>query len=230
MGSEIAFTGDGGELRGYLARAETAHASPDVGAPGVIVLQEWWGLVDHVKDVCDRLAAAGFHALAPDLYAGRSTTKPDEAGKLMMALDIAATERALRGAVARLRAEPGVAGDKVGVIGFCMGGQLALFAAAANPGIGACVDFYGIHPSVSVDFAKLEAPVLGFFAEHDAFVDGRAVAALVSALAEAGKRFEIHRYLDARHAFFNDSRPEVYHPGHAADAWQKTLAFFRSHL
>ncbi len=223
MGESVTFLVDDRPLQGYLAQANGP-------APGVIVLQEWWGLVDHIREVCDRLAAAGFHALAPDLYAGRATTKPDEAGKLMMALDVPATEGTLRGAVAHLLAQPGVTGPKVGIVGFCMGGQLALYAAAENPQIGACVDFYGVHPSVKVDFARLEAPVLAFFAEHDAWVDGRAVAALSGALAESGKRFAVHRYLDAHHAFFNDSRPEVFHPAHAADAWQKTLAFLQAHL
>jgi carboxymethylenebutenolidase len=223
MGDLIALGDDGGGLAGYLARA----SQPD--APGVIVLQEWWGLVPHVKDVCDRLADAGFHALAPDLYAGRAATRPDEAGKLMMALDIAATERTLRLAVDRLLAESG-AGRKVGVVGFCMGGQLALYAAAENPQIGACVDFYGVHPNVRVDFAKLEAPVLAYFAEHDAHVDARAAIALMTAMADAGKRLEVHRLLDARHAFFNDSRPEVFHADHAAAAWQRTLTFLRANL
>ncbi len=224
MGGIITFGDDGAVRQGYLARAARADA------PAVIVLQEWWGLVDHVKDVCDRFAAAGFHALAPDIYAGRATTKPDEAGKLMMALDIAATERTLRLAVGRLLQEPGCRVAKVGAVGFCMGGQLALYAATENPAIGAVVDFYGIHPNVAVDFAKLEAPVLGFFAEHDAFVDARAVIGLMRAMADAGKRLEIHRLLDARHAFFNDTRPEVFHAEHAAAAWHRTLAFLSANL
>ncbi len=224
MGETIDFDGNGQRFSGYLARA----AGP--AAPGVIVIQEWWGLVGHVRDLCDRFAAAGFNALAPDLYAGRSTDKPDEAGKLMMALDMAATEKALKGAVDFLKADATTAPGKVGVIGFCMGGQLALYAAAENPNIGACVDFYGIHPNVSVSFARLEAPVLGFFAERDSFVDAAAVIGLMSAMHAAGKRLEVHRYLDCDHAFFNDSRPEVYHAAHAADAWNKTLRFFRQHL
>lgn len=224
MGETIDFDSNGRTFTGYLARADAERA------PGLIVIQEWWGLVGHVRDLCDRFAAAGFNALAPDLYAGRSTDKPDEAGKLMMALDIAETEKALRGAVAFLKADAAQETGKVGVVGFCMGGQLALYAAAENPDIGACVDFYGIHPNVNVDFGKLEAPVLGFFAERDTFVDAPAVVGLMTAMHDAGKRLEVHRYLDCDHAFFNDSRPEVYHAAHSADAWNKTLRFFRQHL
>ncbi|MCC6621778.1 MAG: dienelactone hydrolase family protein [Deltaproteobacteria bacterium] len=224
MGSIIEFEGDGQTFQGYLASADMSNA------PGVIVVQEWWGLVDHVKDLCDRMAAEGFNALAPDLYAGRSTTRPDEAGKLMMALDIARTEVAMRGAIAHLLAAPGTRPGPVGVVGFCMGGQLALFAAAENPTVGAAVDFYGIHPAVTVDVAKVSGPVLAFFAEHDGFVDAAAMVGLVQRFADAGKRLEVHRYLDADHAFMNDTRPEVYHPAHARDAWARTVAFLHQYL
>ena len=146
---------------GYLA-------TPEAGSgPGVVVIQEWWGLVDHIKDVADRFAAAGFVALAPDCYDGQTTASPDEAGKLMMALEIDAAEKTLRGAIDYLLSRDDVTSTSVGTVGFCMGGQLSLYAACANPRVGACVDFYGIHPSVQPDLASLRAPVLGFFAEND---------------------------------------------------------------
>ncbi|MFO0748827.1 MAG: dienelactone hydrolase family protein [Myxococcota bacterium] len=233
MGRIITFHANGQEFQGYLALAEGT-----VAAPGVIVIQEWWGLVDHVKDLCERFAAAGFHALAPDLYAGRATTKPDDAGRMMMALDIHQTELALRGAVEALLTVPtspptrgaGTPHPKVGCVGFCMGGQLALLAAAENPQIGATVDFYGIHPKVHVDFAKVSGPVLAFFAEHDESVGVGAMMQLAGAFQANKKRLEVHRYLDAHHAFFNDTRPEVFHPQHAADAWARTKAFLEQYL
>lgn len=224
MGDIITFESSGQTLQGYLASAQQS------GAPGLIVMQEWWGLVDHVKDLCERFAAAGFNALAPDLYAGRSTKRPDEAGKLMMALDIAGAERTMRAAVDQVLAAPGTRPGRVGAVGFCMGGQLALYAAAENVKIGAAVDFYGIHPSVTVDVAKVSGPVLAYFAEHDTYVDHKAMVGLVQAFAAHGKRLEVHRLLDAHHAFMNDTRPEVYHPEHAEAAWARTVAFFHQHL
>ncbi|OYT70942.1 MAG: hypothetical protein CFK52_09505 [Chloracidobacterium sp. CP2_5A] len=211
-------------VAGYLS------VPPD-GGPGVIVLQEWWGLVPHIEAVADRFAAAGYTAFAPDLYEGKATASPDEAGKLMMALNIGETAKRLRVVVAALLAHPSTQGHpKVGVIGFCMGGQLALYAACDNPDIGACVDFYGIHPNVKPDFAKLSAPVLGLFAEKDAFVTPEAVAALRHELDRHGKAYEFDTYPGTDHAFFNDTRPEVYHADAAYDAWDRVQRFFKAHL
>lgn len=223
MGEMISFNGNGSIYNGYLARAED-------GGPGVIVLQEWWGLVGHIKNVADRFAEEGFTALAPDLYGGESTNDPDEAGSLMMALNIADTEKALRGAVDALLAHDDCSSDKAGVVGFCMGGQLSLFAAATNPKVGACVDFYGIHPNVHPPFEKLEAPVLGFFAEHDAHASPEAVGKLSELLDSLGKEHEFHLYSGTQHAFFNDGRPEVYDAKAAEDAWARTLGFFDEKL
>jgi carboxymethylenebutenolidase len=224
MGATVEFAANGKTAGGYLA-------TPVSGAgPGVIVIQEWWGLVRHVRDVADRFAGAGFVALAPDLYHGRSTTSPDEAGKLMMALEIDRAERDLRGAIDFLLARDDVAGDRVGTVGFCMGGQLSLFAACANARVGACVDFYGIHPNVTPDLASLQAPVLGFFAERDGFAPPEAARKLESDLRAAGKDVEVTIFSGADHAFFNDSRADVYHAGYAAECWSRMLAFYRRHL
>ena len=224
MGAMVEFAANGRTAGGYLA-------TPASGAgPGVVVIQEWWGLVPHVKEVADRFAGEGFVALAPDLYDGRSTTSPDEAGKLMMALEIDRAERDLRGAIDFLRARDDVAGTRVGTVGFCMGGQLSLFAACANASVGACVDFYGIHPNVAPDLAGLEAPVLGFFAERDGFVPPEAARKLESDLRAAGKEVDITIFDGADHAFFNDSRPDVYHAGYAAECWTRMVAFYRRHL
>lgn len=223
-GSMIRFQGNGNSYDGYLAVPESGSG------PGVIVLQEWWGLVGHIKSVADRFAEAGFVALAPDLYLGKTADEPEEAGKLMMALNIAETEKVLSGAVDALSSQPGVISAKIGVVGFCMGGQLSLFAACINPKIGACVDFYGIHPNVHPDWSRLNAPVLGFFAEHDAYASPAAVAVLGDQLSEAGKAFEFKTYRDTHHAFFNDDRPGVYSAEAAADSWARMNDFFRTNL
>jgi carboxymethylenebutenolidase len=186
--------------------------------------------VPHIKDIADRYAAEGFVALAPDLFHGRSTTSPDEAGKLMMALNVGETEKDLRGAVDYLAEHAAVTSSKVGSVGFCMGGMLSLYAATKNPRIGACVVFYGGHPAFKPDLETLQAPMLGLYAGKDTFVTPEGVRELESRLRELGKEAEIVIYDDADHAFFNDTRPEVYHPEYAADAWRRTVAFFRKNL
>jgi carboxymethylenebutenolidase len=223
MGDRITFKANGASTAGYLAR-------PKGRGPGIIVIQEWWGLVPHIEDVADRFAAEGFVALAPDLFHGRTTRSPDEAGKMMMALRIDDAERDLAGAIDYLAAQPEVSVKKVGTIGFCMGGALSLFAASKNPEVGACVVFYGGHPAVKPDLAALQAPVLGIYAGKDSFVSPSVVATLDAELTRLGKRHEFHTYPGADHAFFNDARPEVYDPAAAGDAWSRTLAFFRREL
>ncbi|MBV8857177.1 MAG: dienelactone hydrolase family protein [Acidobacteria bacterium] len=223
-GQMIEFQSNGGTAQGYLSLPESGHG------PGVVVIQEWWGLVPHIKDVADRFAAAGFVALAPDLYHGDVARSPDEAGKMMMALNIAQTEKDLRGAVEYLLNQEATEGDGVGTVGFCMGGALSLYAASKNERVAACVVFYGIHPKVEPDFENLRAPVLGLFAEKDKSVPPEAVRALEEKARAHGKSIETHTYPGTDHAFFNDTRPEVYDADAAADAWRRTLEFFREHL
>jgi carboxymethylenebutenolidase len=223
-GTMVEFPSNGGACKGYLA------APPTGAGPGVIVLQEWWGLVDHIKDVCDRFAAAGYVALAPDLFHGESATSPDAAGKLFMALNIAETEKDMRGAIDHLLSRAETTGDTVGSVGFCMGGQLSLYAACANPKIGACVDYYGVHPNVHPGIPNLSAPVLGFFAENDGFVTADVVQKLEKQLKDAGKQVEFHTYKGANHGFFNDTRPENYNEEAAKDTWKRMLDFFQKHL
>jgi carboxymethylenebutenolidase len=194
----------------------------------VIVIQEWWGLVDHIKNVCDRFSDEGFVALAPDLYHGQTTTSPDEAGKMMMALRIDEAEQDLSGAVQYLLDHDAVTGDKVGVVGFCMGGALSLYAASKNSNIGACVVFYGIHPNVKPDLPNLQAAVLGNYAENDAYVTPDIARQLEQQLKTLGKQVDFKIYPGTDHAFFNDTRPEVYNAQAAADAWQRTIQFLRS--
>jgi carboxymethylenebutenolidase len=147
-----------------------------------------------------------------------------------MAMRVDQAERDLAGAIDHLAAQPEVSSKKVGTVGFCMGGALSLFAASKNPEVGACVVFYGGHPNIKPDLAALPAPVLGFYAGKDGFVTPQAVTALDEELTRLGKRHDFHTYPDADHAFFNDHRPEVYDAAAAADAWDKTLAFFKSEL
>jgi carboxymethylenebutenolidase len=223
-GNMITFPSNGSNAQGYLA------VPPSGKGPGVIVIQEWWGLVDHIKDVCDRFAAEGFTVLAPDLYDGQATKSPDEAGKMMMALNISEAEKKLRGAVDHLMRLENVDSVKVGVVGFCMGGQLALYTATVNRNVAAVVDFYGIHPHVKPDFTKLEGPVLGLFAEKDKSVPQEAIQRLQQDIKAAGKTCDIYVYPNVDHAFFNDTRPTVYSKTAAEDAWERTLRFFRENL
>jgi carboxymethylenebutenolidase len=223
-GRMIEFKSNGGVAQGYLSVPESG-----VG-PGVVVIQEWWGLVPHIKDVADRFAAEGFVALAPDLYHGDVAKSPDEAGKMMMALNISQTEKDLRGAVQYLLDAEETTGEAVGTVGFCMGGALSLYAASKNQQVGACVVFYGIHPKVEPDFDNLRAPVLGVFAGKDKSVTPDAVRALEETMRKHGKSIESHTYPDSDHAFFNDTRPEVYDADASADAWRRTIEFLRANL
>ena len=223
-GTIVEFSSNGTTASGYLSKPESGKG------PGVIVIQEWWGLVDHIKDVADRFAREGFVALAPDLYHGKTTKSPDEAGKLFMALNIDRAEKDLRGAIQFVLAQEQTDGGKVGTVGFCMGGQLSLYAACANPNVGACTNFYGIHPNVHPNIAGLQAPVLGIFAEKDGSVTPDAARKLEAQLKSAGKQTEFHIYPGVSHAFFNDTRPEVYNEVYAKESWQRMLKFFRQHL
>ena len=224
MGEMVEFPVSGGSIKGYEAVPQQG------GGPGVVVIQEWWGLVDHIKDVSDRFAAAGFVALAPDLYHGKTTKSPDEAGKLMMALRIDEAEKELSGAVDYLLKHDAVTSKRIGVVGFCMGGALSLYTATKNANIGAAVVFYGGHPKVKPDLPNLHAPVLGLYAEKDGFVTPQLVRDLESKLKALGKQIEVVMYPGTDHAFFNDSRPEVYNEKAAADAWQRTVDFLHKHL
>src|SRR5262245_36817044 len=154
----VTFPSNGGTAPGYLA------APPDRKGPGVVVIQEWWGLVPHIKAIADRFAAEGFLALAPDLYHGKATKSPDEAGKLMMAMNIGQAERDLAGAAAFVARHSANSTGRVGTVGFCMGGALSLYAASKNPAVSAAVVFYGGHPKVQPDLPALEAPLLGLYA------------------------------------------------------------------
>jgi carboxymethylenebutenolidase len=220
MEEVIAFESNGGSADGYLARPQSGRG------PGVVVVQEWWGLNDQIKGVADRFAAEGFTALAPDFYHGKATTEPDEAGKLLMALNIDQVAKDGRGAAKYLAEETG---GKVGIVGFCMGGQLALLIGTVSPDLGAVVDMYGIHPAVKPDFTTMKAPVLALFGGADEANPPEARAALAKELETAGVSYTMDVYPKPGHAFMNETG-EGYDPEAAADAWRRIIEFFRRHL
>ena len=215
MGSIIEFKRpDGGRTKGYLAEAGK-------GKPGVLVLQEWWGLNDQICGVADRFARAGFNALAPDLYNGRVTSKPDEANHLMTGLDFpGATTQDIRGAAQHVKA----LGGKVAVMGFCMGGALTVAAAVHVSEVSAGMCFYGIPPADFADPGKIKIPFQGHFANQDDWCTPAAVDALEKSMKETGRKPEIHRY-DAKHAFFNERAVGIYDPACANLAWVRMMTF-----
>ena len=210
---------------GYLAQPDD-----DQLHPGIVVIQEWWGLVPHIKDVTERFAREGFVALAPDLYHGQAADEPDEARKLAMALDAQRAVQEIAAAARYLRKSEAVAPKKIGTIGWCMGGGLSLSTAAYHSDlIGAAVAFYG-RPLTAGDTAKLKVPVLGLYAEHDHSIPIEAVQAFEEELKKHGVPHEVQLYPETQHAFFNDTRPQIYNEAAAQAAWQKSLAWFRKYL
>jgi len=223
MGTMISFPKtSGGTAQGYLAEATNPKA------PGVVVIQEWWGVQGQIKAVCDRLAAAGFHALAPDLYGGKVVPYHDKAAAsaAMAALDFkAATDEAVRGAVTFLKAR----GGKVGLTGFCMGGAVTVLGAVRIPELSAAVCFYGIPPDGVAAPKDVRVPLQGHFASDDDWCSPAVVDEFEQKLKAAGKTFEIHRY-QGHHAFMNSERKDAYGAEAAELAWTRCLAFFRKHL
>jgi len=222
MGQMIEFRSNGGTAQGYLAG--------DSG-PGVLVIQEWWGLNDHIKSIVDRFAAEGFVALAPDLYHGETTTEPDGAGKLMMAMNINEASKEMSGAIDELQRRTGR--TKVGVIGFCMGGGLALVVTAKRPdAIAASAPFYGLIPweGAQPDWSAVTAKIEGHYAADDEYFTPENAEALQTQLRALGKDATLLVYPEVDHAFFNDTRPEVYDEDAAKTAWLRVLDLFRTEL
>lgn len=221
----VEFPANEAPMPGFLARPQGEGPFP-----GVIVVQEWWGLDDHIKDVAQRFAQEGFAALAPDLYRGKVTKEPDEAQKLMMALDMNRASQELARAADYLARQPFLRGRGIGAIGFCMGGGLALTLACDSPHIRAAAPFYGVNPEPIDKVGNLRGPVLAVYAEHDQWVTPQVAQQLRSALERHGKQFDVRVYPGTLHAFFNDRRPEVYNEAAARDAWQRVLSLFRQNL
>jgi carboxymethylenebutenolidase len=223
-GEMITMQVNGSSMPGHLSIPEQTPA------PGIIVLQEWWGLEPHIKDVAGRFAAAGFVALAPDLYRGVVVDEPDEARKLAMELEHDKACSEIDSAARYLLGREEVSGDKVGVIGFCMGGGLTLKVGCRSDVAGAAVVFYGRNPDPIDEVKNLNCPLLGIYGEADAGIPPSEVDRLRDALADAGKTdFDLHIYPDAPHAFFNDRRAS-YREDASRDAWEKTIRFFNEHL
>lgn len=220
MGELIEFRRpDGKTAPGYLA-------APQGSGPGIVVIQEWWGLNEQIKRTADRLAAVGYRALVPDLFRGELAKNSQEANHLMGHLDFPqAAQQDVRGALQHLKQ----GGGKAGVLGFCMGGALTIIAAAKVPETDAAVCFYGIPPAEAADPSTIRIPLLAHFATQDDWCNPTAVAGLENSLRAGGVPYELHRYY-AHHAFFNEARPEVYDKAAAQLAWDRTVTFLRKHL
>jgi carboxymethylenebutenolidase len=219
---------DGQSVAGYLAEPE--HAA---GAPGMVVIQEWWGLNDQIKGVADKLAAAGYRSLVPDLYRGKVALAANEAQHLMTGLNFGdAAGQDVRGAVQYLKASGSA---KVGVTGFCMGGALTVLSAVNVPEADAAVVWYGFPPLEYVDATKIKAPMLGHYATEDEAFPIAKVDELEQKLRAASVNFQFHRY-DAKHAFANETADSKnlpmlkYDPSAAALAWKRTMEFLALHL
>ncbi|MGH3852095.1 MAG: dienelactone hydrolase family protein [Pseudonocardiaceae bacterium] len=222
----VTFGSDGSAGHGYLALPESGRG------PGVVVIQEWWGLTSHIADVANRLADEGFVALAPDLYGGTTTHDAAEAAKLMRDLPVTQAARDLGGAVDYLLGHEAVTSSQLGAVGFCMGGGFVLvLAAQQGDKIGAAVPFYGALVEEYPGFANLSAPLLGHFGERDAFVSPDQVQALAATIEEQSGHAPDFRFYPAGHAFFNDENMlGTYDPAQAAKAWDATVRFLREHL
>ena len=210
---------DGGHLDAYLSDIDKSR-------PCVIIIQEWWGLNDHIKSIVDRFEFEGFNALAPDLYHGRITKDADEASHMMDGLDFpGAVHQDIAAALDYLK----TINPSVAVMGFCMGGALTIGAAARLDGFKAAVCFYGVPPKAFADPAEIKIPFQGHFGQKDDWVTPAVVADLTASMTKAGNPPEVYSY-DADHAFFNRTRPEVYNAEASEGAWTRMMAFLRAKL
>ena len=213
---------------GGEASGEIALPAGEGKAPAVVLLQEWWGVNDHIRSLLGRLAEAGFIAFAPDLYHGKVARDAETAGKMMGELDWAKAMDEIAGAAAFLAAHPRSSG-KVGVTGFCMGGALTLAATTHVPQFAAAVAFYGVPGPGKADWSKVKAPIQAHFAARDEWAKPALAEEIKKELESRGQKMELHIY-DADHAFVNDTRPEVHNPEAAKLAWKRMVDFFHHHL
>jgi carboxymethylenebutenolidase len=222
----VEFPSNGGHVHGYLA------LPPSGSGPGVVVIQEWWGLTDHIADISDRLAAEGFVALAPDLFGGKVAHDSDEAGALMMALPVETAARDLGGAVDFLLGHEAVTSARVGAIGFCMGGGFVLLLAAQQGDkVGAAVPFYGVGPAVPDQYEGITAAVQGHYAEHDAFYPADAARAQEEQIRNESKTEVEFFFYPAGHAFHNDKDLlGTFDAEQAGVAWDRAVRFLKSRL
>lgn len=224
----VDYPGEGVTLKAYVAGPQTREKRP-----AVIVVQEWWGLNDHIKDVAGRFAREGYIAIAPDLYSRQGhkvTADPGEAGRLMNSLQQSDGLKDLQATVAYLKTVSGVDAARIGVTGFCMGGTYTLMLPCVTDAIKASVPFYGWIPNPDTPLQKLACPILYIYGEDDGYITKGDIQRLSTALKKYDKVGEIKTYPGCQHAFFNDTRKEVYKPAEAKDAWQRATSFFRQHL
>jgi carboxymethylenebutenolidase len=224
MGEKVSFPSNGHTCNGYLSKSAKGKG------PAVVVIQEWWGLVPHIEDIVNRFAKEGFTALAPDLYHGKTTTSPDQAGRLLMELDVDRAGKEIAGAGAYLLSRPECSSKSYGVVGFCMGGALAQFAATNDAKVGAAISFYGGFKKVPIHWEKLKGPILLIYGGEDQGVPASEAKPLEEKLKQLGKQVETVVYPGAPHGFFNDSRSAQYRKEAAVDAWKRTLALFRANV
>lgn len=226
MGTMVTFASNGDSAEGYLAEAEG-------GGPGVVLVQEYWGLVGHIRNVADRLAAAGFTTFAPDFYRGAAAREPDEATRLLMGLAMDQAARDMDGAAAFLSGLDSVTSPEIGAVGFCMGGSLALWSATVAENIEATVGFYPAVPWERMNprwrnYAGKSALI--HTDEEDGLSAAPGIKAAVAAIEEAGGTVEVYDYPGTHHAFFNDDRPEVHDAQASALAWERTVTFLHENL
>lgn len=223
-GTMVEFPANGGSANGYLAKPDGAG-----NGRALIVLQEWWGLVPEIKDVCDDFATAGYTALAPDLYGGETADQPSDAEQKMMAMNIDETAKQLSGAIDFVAGEAGA--QRVGTVGFCLGGGLSVFAASLNDKVAACVSYYYVMPHKKPDFSAIKAPVLMHWGGEDAWNDEATVNGLLDEMRAAGVEVESETYPGCGHAFFNRAdRLGTYDEDAAALSLNRTLEFLGSNL
>jgi carboxymethylenebutenolidase len=216
------------QMAAYLARPKAKGMHP-----GLIVIQEWWGLNEHIKDITRRFAREGYVVLAPDLYSclgHKVTADPNEAGRLMSSLKQEQALKDLRATVGHLKDIEGVRGDRLGVVGFCMGGTYSLLLPCQTKEVKAAAPFYGQVPSPPDPLRNLACPVLYIYGDADGWITMADVRRLQEALKQYGKAGEVKIYAGAPHAFFNDTRKDVYRAAEAKDAWTRVLSFFAKHL
>jgi len=222
----VTFASNGGQAHGYLTKPAGGSG------PGLILIQEWWGLDDHMVEVADRLAAEGFVTLAPDLYGGRVVHDADSAGQMLAALPVEQAAKDLAGAVDYLLADPSVTSSTLGAVGFCMGGGFVLqLAARQGDKIGAAVPFYGVGPAVPDQYRTVTAPIQGHYGEQDASYPVEQARAQEQQIRdESGGSVEFF-YYPAGHAFHNDKDPlGTYNDRYAKQAWDRAVAFLKANV
>ncbi len=213
-----------GDTRGFLSLPPG-----DRSVPGLVVVHEWWGINDDIRAVCDRFAAAGFAALAVDLYAGRTTTESAEAMKLVDEMKTEDAMKIIEGGIRHLGTLPRCEQGKVGITGFCLGGAMAIAAACTVPGLSAAVPFYGIPRRDFIDFSKPRPPIQGHFGKSDASIAVERADLLASAAQTSGNRFDLCLY-DAGHAFMRKGDPAAYDAAAAELAWTRAISFLDAEL